>query len=585
MNINIRRSPFNLNENQARWVDESLAAMSLEEKAGQVFCTSVSFFSPKTIRHLTSDIKVGGLMIRPLAVKGLQANLRRLQDASSLPLLIAANLESGGNGAIKEGTYFAMPEGCSATGDPQNGYRLGKIACREAAAVGVNWSFAPIVDIDLNYANPITNIRSFGSDRDTVIQMSLGYLKAAREENVATSIKHFPGDGVDERDQHLLVSVNDLSAVDWQQSFGMVYQTLIEAGAPTIMVGHIAQPAMARALNPEINDAGAFLPASLSRTLMTGLLREKLGFNGLVITDSTLMTGFMVPMPRRQALPLAIENGADMILFNRNLDEDYRYLLEGIRSGLLSESRLNEAVTRILALKASLGLPGKKQQGALVPAGDPRQIIDLAESKKWTRDCADNAVTLVKDNRSHLPLSPDKTRRVYLNVIENYADNRSSFALDIRRRLEREGFAVELRKRKLDFNPNLLMKGIMTLAIIKVLREVMTSTDAFVSKYDLCLIVVNMETVSNATVVRINWKVMMGLGNDIPWYAGEIPLVVVSTANPYHLLDIPMAHTYINAYSNNPETLDAVFDKLTGKSPFKGTSPVDPFCGHEDCRI
>lgn len=585
MSINIRTAPFNLNETQAQWVHETLASMTIDEKAGQVFCTSISFFSQKTIRHLTDDIKVGGLMIRPLAVKGLQANLRRLQDASRLPLLISANLESGGNGAIKEGTYFAMPEGCSATGDPLNGYRLGKIACREATAAGVNWGYAPIVDIDMNYANPITNIRSFGANRDTVIKMSLGYLEAAREEGVAPTIKHFPGDGVDERDQHLLVSVNSLSADDWQRSSGFVYQTLIAAGAPTVMVGHIAQPAMARLLNPEISDLDAMLPASLSQTLMTGLLRERLGFNGLVVTDSTLMAGFMVPMPRRRALPLAIERGADMILFNRNLDEDYRYLLDGIRVGLLSEQRLDEAVTRILALKAALGLPEKKKSGTIIPSGDPHQVINMPETKAWTCECADKAVTLVKDNRCLLPLSPGKTRRVYLNVIENYADNKSAFALDVRRRLEREGFTVELRKRKLDFNPNLLMKGVMTPGIIKVLREVMASTDVFVSRYDLCLIVVNMETVSNATVVRINWKVMMGLGNDLPWYAGEMPLVVVSTANPYHLLDIPMAHAYINAYSNNPETLDAVFDKLMGRSAFKGISPVDPFCGHEDCKI
>lgn len=585
MNIRLDASPFNLNHEQQTWVTDTLQAMTTEQKAGQLFCASLSFFSTRTVRHLTQDIGIGGLMIRPFAAKNLQDNLRRLQQASRVPLLISANLENGGNGAIKEGTYFANPEGCSATGDIENGYRLGKVCCREAAAAGVNWGFAPLVDIDMNYQNPITNVRSFGSNRDTVLAMARGYLRAAAEEGVAPTIKHFPGDGVDERDQHLLVSVNSLGYDEWMASFGYIYQMLVAGGAPSVMVGHIAQPAVARRLEPQISDTEALRPASLSRVLITGLLREKFGFNGLVVTDSTLMTGFMTPMPRREALPLAIESGTDMILFNRNLDEDYRYMLEGIRTGLLSKQRLDEAVLRILALKASLGLPARQAADTIVPRTDLMSVINHPDTCAGVRECADKAITLVKDNRQLLPLSAQKTRRVYLNIIENYADNKSAFAADIRKRLEKEGFIVELRKRKLDFNPNLLMKGVMTPTILKVLREVMASTEAFVSRYDLCLIVVNMETVSNATVVRINWKVMMGLGNDIPWYAGELPLVVVSTANPYHLLDIPMAHTYINAYSNNPATIDALFDKLMGRSSFKGISPVDPFCGREDCRL
>jgi beta-N-acetylhexosaminidase len=173
---------------------------------------------------------------------------------------------------------------------------------------------------------------------------------------------------------------------------------------------------------------------------------------------------------------------------------------------------------------------------------------------------------------------------VYLNVIENYVENNSKLGKDIKARLEKEGFEVTLRRRKLDANPNLLMKGFVTPAIIKIMREVTASTDSFVSQYDMCMIALNMETVSNATVVRINWKVLFGLGNDIPWYAGEMPLVVASFANPYHLLDIPMADVYVNSYTATKEVLDATFEKLMGRGEFKGRSPVDPFCGHEDCR-
>ena len=585
MSVQLKESPFHLNDGQIKWVEDTFASMTSEEKLGQLLCPSLSMFNSKTINHFAKDIKVGGMMIRPFKVKGLQDNIKKLQKASRIPMLISANLENGGVGAISEGTFFAMPEGCSATGDMINGYRLGKISCQEAASIGVTWGYAPIVDIDMNYSNPITNIRSFGNDKEVVVKMAQGYLQAAKESGVAATIKHFPGDGVDERDQHLLVSVNSLSSEDWMDSYGYIYSTLINEGAPTVMIGHIAQPAVARAIDPTISDEEALLPASQSKTLLTGLLREKLGFNGLVVTDSTLMVGFMQSMPRKKAIPLCIESGADVILFNRNLDEDYDYLKKGYQDGILSEGRINEAVLRILALKASMNLHVKQEDGTIVPSVDPLEIIHSPVTKTWVKECADKAITLVKDNRKLLPLSPNKTKRVYLNVIENYVSNNSVFAKDIKKRLEAEGFTVELRKRKLDINPALMLKGIPTPALLKVMKEIMSNTDSFVSKYDMAMIVVNMETVSNATVVRMNWKVMFGLGNDIPWYAGEMPLVVVSTANPYHLLDIPMAHTYINAYSGNKETLDAVFDKLMGRSEFKGISPVDPFCGHEDCKL
>ena len=440
-------------------------------------------------------------------------------------------------------------------------------------------------NIDRNYRNPITNIRAFSSNAEQVAIMSTNYLKGAKEENVAVSIKHFPGDGCDERDQHLLVSVNDCSYEEWMNTYGMIYRKLIEEGAQTVMVGHIAQPALARSLNPNISKREALLPASQSKLLIDGILRGKLGFQGLAVTDASLMVGYMQTMPRRVALPTTIMAGIDMILFNRNLDEDIGYLKDALRDGLLTKERLNEAVVRILATKAALGLPEKKATDRLVPTKERQAIIGCKQYQEWTMDCADKAVTLVKNTRNLLPLSPTKTKRIYLNVIESYPSNKSPFAADIKARLEKEGFSVTLRKRKMDLNLDLMMKGIVTPAVFRVLKEITTTTDSFVSQYDMSMIVLNMETASNTTAVRVNWKVVGGLGNDAPWYAGEMPCVVLSTANPYHLLDIPMAHVYINAYTGSEEVLDAVFDKLMGRSEFFGISPVDAFCGHEDTEV
>lgn len=524
-------------------------------------------------------------MVRPLPGQAIHQILGAFQGASRIPLLISANLEEGGNGVMAEGTYFAMPEGCAATGEVEFGYRLGKVACREAAAAGVNWGYAPLVDIDNSYQNPITNVRSFGSDKNVVLEMARGYLRAAKEEGVVPTIKHFPGDGSDERDHHLLVSVNPLSAQEWMDSYGMIYKTLIDEGAPSIMAGHIAQPNVARMVCPDISDKEALAAGSQSKPLLTGLLREKFGFNGVIVTDSSLMVGYMQNMPRKQAVPYCIEAGCDMLLFNRNLQEDYEYLAEGYKNGILSDKRLEEAVLRILAMKAYLGLPEKQVEGKLVPDCDPLAIVNLEETRAWVEECADKAVTLVKDNQHILPMSPEKTKRVYLNVIEADVVNDSPFAVEMKERLEKEGFEVELRKRHFVMDQASFLSGNPTPDMQRIMGEIQMKTEDFTSQYDCAMIIVNIPTVSNATTVRVNWKVAFGLGNDIPWYAGEMPLIVMSTANPYHLLDIPMADVYVNTYSSNKATLDAAFEKLMGRSEFKGVSPVDAFCGHEDCRV
>ena len=581
MAVDLKGKPFYLNEEQIQWVMETYEEMSFDEKIGQLFCGSISQFDTASIERVT-NLHFGSLMIRPFPVQGLQENIRCLQEMSKYPMLISGNLEDGGTGVVNEGTLFNQPMGCTATGRMENGYRLGKIAAAEAASIGVNWGYAPIVDIDRNYRNPITNTRAFSGKKEEVLEMARGYLRAA--EAIAPTIKHFPGDGTDERDQHLLVSVNTLDEKEWMESYGWIYRNLIEDGALTVMAGHIAQPAVARALEPNISDREAFMPASQSKTLLTGLLREKLGFNGLVVTDSTLMVGYMQKLPRKEGLCASIEAGADMILFNRNMEEDVEYMKQGCREGKVSEERFHDAVLRVLALKASLNLHHKKKEGTIVPKEDPMNVLRKPLFREWTRQCADEAPTLVKD-KGILPLSPEKTKRIYLNVIENEVNDQSPFAQDMVKRLEAEGFTVELRKRELKINMEEMIQGIMTPDAIRVMGEIMATTESFTSQYDLAMIVLNMPTESNATTVRVKWNVFAGLGNDIPWYAGEMPLVVVSFANPYHLLDIPMADVYVNAYTQNEETKDAVFHKLMGRSEFKGISPVDPFCGHEDCRI
>ena len=576
--INLKAKPFFLDDASVGLVQETLKNMTLEEKAGQVFCPMGLTADPSELVHRIQEIGVGGIMYRPDTAKAIQSVHRTVQSMAKIPLLLAANTEHGGDGIAYEGTSFGQPMATAAANDPVYAYRMGKVACSEGAALGLNWSFAPIVDINYEFHNPITNVRTFGSDPDRVVACAKAFMRGAKESGVAVAIKHFPGDGVDERDQHILTSVNTLDRTAWDDSYGKVYRALIDEGAQSVMVGHIALPAYA-------DEAERFLPASLSRSLLSGLLRDSLGFNGLICTDATPMVGFTAAMPRERAVPTAIEAGADMILFNKDLDEDYAYLLSGIRTGLCSEARLDEAVTRILALKASLGLFANQKTNTLVPEASETAIVGCEQHRAWAKETADRAITLVKDTQKLLPLSSKRYPRVYLNVIQKDPSPAHPVVQAWKELFRREGFLVTVRDRRVGITvqdmadiPNLPPEK------LALLHEMYRSIREVHEDYDLYVYICNMENASNNTTLRLNWNVTFGLGDDAPWFAAEVPTLMISTAYPYHLFDAPMIKTYINAYAGTPDFREAVMEKLMGRSAFYGVSPIDPFCGREDTK-
>ena len=418
-----------------------------------------------------------------------------------------------------------------------------------------------------------------GSDPDRVIRMLKGYLKAADEENIAVSIKHFPGDGMDERDQHLVTTINSLSCEKWDATYGRIYSTLIEAGAKTVMVGHICQPAYEHFFSPSLSEEECYTPATLSRELMEGLLRGKLHFNGMIVTDATSMLGYTTGMVRSKAVPTSIAIGCDMFLFNKNLEEDYQYMMQGYRDGILTDDRLNEALTRILGLKASLKLHRKQQQGTLVPGEEALSIVGCKEHREWAKKSADEGITLVKDTQNLLPLSPAKTKRIMLNVLQPDESPDNPICLKFKEKLEAEGFDVTIRDRSLKLNLEAFISGEFDPATNKLMEEAFSSVEDFKSRHDLVIYIANYQTVSNNTVIRVAWKTIVGMGDDAPWFTREVPCMFISLANPYHLLDVSMIKTFINAYSPNEETIDAVVEKIMGRSEFKGINPVDPFCG------
>ena len=546
--IQYKENPFYLTEEQVQWVESTYDSMSLEEKIGQLFCPIVFTKDEKELKELVETKHIGGMLYREGPGEELRQSHKILQDASKIPLLTASNLEYGGNGSAIEGTYYGREMLAAATGDVERAYQLGKVSCSEGAAVGVNWSFAPVVDLDLNYHNPITNVRTFGSDLQTVIDMGKAYIRGAKEEGVATSVKHFPGDGVDERDQHLVTSVNALSCKEWDESYGKIYKEMIEAGTLTVMAAHIALPAYEEYFDQK--PCERILPATLSENLLKKLLREQLGFNGLIVTDATPMVGFCSAMDRATAVPLSIENGCDMFLFNRNMEEDFRLMREGYEKGILSDARLEEAVKRILATKAAMHLPEKQEKGQLVPDASALDILNCETYDCWAKECADEGVTLVKDIQNLLPIDPKKHKRVLLELMGDFPSNKrvcESFV----RELEARGFEVTV------YEP----EG------FEVMED---SVESFKSRYDLIFYVGNIETASNKTVSRLNWHTMFGLGNNMPWMVHEMPALFVSVGNPYHLLDAPMIKTFVNGYCNSEYVIHAVVEKLCGDSEFKG---------------
>lgn len=557
--------PFCLSDEEVAWVRRTLCGMSTEDRLRQLFCLVVYGDDEEYCRYIGQDVRPGGYMSRPMSLESSLAAARRMQKYSKIPLLVAANLEAGGNGAVSEGTRLGSPMEIAATGDIEFARRLGEVCGVEGGAAGISWAFAPIADIDYNWRNPITNTRTFGSDPHRVAELCTEYIKEVQRRGLAASAKHFPGDGRDERDQHVAVSVNDMSCEEWDGSYGRVYSACIAAGVKTIMVGHILQPAYTRRLCPGIKD-GEILPASVSYPLVTGLLRERLGFHGLVVTDSSTMAGVAVFLPRERLVPMAIAAGCDMFLFTRSLEEDLEYMRRGYEDGIITPERLSDAVTRILALKASLGLPERAAAGRLVPdISEARERVGKAQFCEWARECAERAITLVKEEPGVLPLTPERYPRVLFYPLENKSSGATVFNVDAseNRRfseaLRREGFRVTV------FEPSRGFEGMMT-----PVRE-------FTEKYDLIIYSAAIQTRSNQTTVRIEWAPPMGV--DVPTLTHTIPTVFVSLENPYHMIDVPHVRTFINCYSGSEEVIGALMEKLTGRDGFLGVSPSDVFVG------
>jgi beta-N-acetylhexosaminidase len=482
----------------------------------------------------------------------VQELLNSLQRDTRIPLLVAANCEAGGNGACAEGTYIANGAQCAASGTEEVPYRTGLVSGREAGALGVNVHFAPIVDILRNWRNTIVNTRAHGTTAEEVIRSTLAKARGLRDAgaDAAVCIKHFPGDGTEERDQHLVLGVNELGPQEWDDSFGRVYAAHIAAGVEMIMAGHIALPEYSKKLDPSLADTD-IMPATLAPELLQDLLKTRLGFNGIVITDASHMLGMTSAMRRQDYVPRAIAAGCDMFLFFNDIEEDFTFMLDGVRSGVITAERLDDAVRRILGLKAKLNLPRKQAAGTLLRAPGDLAVIGTEEHLRWRAEAADASITLVKNTLDQLPLRPETHRRLRLYYLD--ADGGDIYAANPKAlqtlvdELTGRGFEVSVNDGR---------------------SRVKGPTLAYRSEVDAALVVANIVGYAGENNYRIRWK--MPMSTDCPWYVHEVPTVMVSLNYTTHLHDATMVKAYINAYNDNPETIRQVVDKIMGESPFRG---------------
>lgn len=340
-----------LTTQQRQWVDQTLNRLSLEESVGQLlsisqFNDSLDYWLP-----LLEKIQFGAARGRSRTAEGSRTFIQTLQQNSTIPLLVPANMEHGTAEQPGYGTDFPWAMGMGAANDEDLMAIMGQAIATEARAIGVNWVFNPVVDLNYNFDNPITNIRSLGDNPERVARLATIWLQAMQRHGVAATSKHFPGDGVDDRDQHLLTSVNSLPFAQWRETFGLVWKAVIDAGVMCIMPGHISLPDY-QGYRDQPEDAP---PATLSRKLLVGLLRQELGYEGLIVSDNASMIGLTCHADADDLIVESVASGIDIYL-NADPEHDFDRLLRGVHDGRIAEAQIYASARRVLEIKARLNL-------------------------------------------------------------------------------------------------------------------------------------------------------------------------------------------------------------------------------------
>ena len=556
-----------------KWADGELKKMSLDEKIGQLISIGVNatFLNRESeafglLRHQVEDNHVGGIVLFGSPVYESVVLLNRMQSLAHRPLLVSADLERGSGMRFFDTTDFGWVMAVGASGNPDYARRMGEITAREARALGIQQILAPVVDVNNNAANPVINVRSFGEDPAEVARYVAAFIKGAQHEGVIATAKHFPGHGNTATDSHRGLPILNLSLADLNRVELVPFRSAIDAGVGSVMVGHIAVPKIEPTqitplprkpdykptyADSEVIVENATAPASMSPAL-TGLLRRDLGFNGIVVTDAMDMSGLTIYFKQDEAAVRAVLAGADMLLKPADADAEpaIRGLPEAVRSGRVTEKRIEESARKILAAKYDLGLVKQR----IAPIDEIDRVVSSPEALKLTREIAEHAITLVRNDAKLLPLNLRTDARIFNLAITN-GDDRAFISNPFVSELTRAGRRVET----------------------IVLDD--RSSDAEVQKA--------IERASGADLViaslygRVRTGQSASIGLPEPGVRAlnallsrNRPVLGISFGNPYVLESFPAMKTYMVAYGDMPALQQAAARAVLGSSDITGRLPI-----------
>jgi beta-N-acetylhexosaminidase len=566
-----------------RWAASTLHKMTLEEKVGQMIMVwaHVQFLNVQSpdYLHLVDEMNKYHLGGFGVTVEVDETGLVRsqpfeaafltnsLQKQSKYPLFFAADFERGLAMRLAGATDFPSAMAFGAAGDAALAREFGRISAMESRAIGIQWNWFPVADINSNPANPIINTRSFGQDPAQVSAMVDAYIEGAHSTGLLTTVKHFPGHGDTDTDSHLALARVTASG-DRLNSMELVpFRNAIGAGVDSVMVGHITVPA----IEPDPNR-----PASVSSRVITGLLKDQLGFHGLIVTDALDMNGLKRVFSGTeseiagQEAVAAVLAGNDMVIIPNDLDGAYNGLLQAVKQGKISEQRINERVLKILRMKASVGL----NRDRYVDLPSVADTIARPENLAVAQSIADRAITLVADNKNLVPLPLSTTATVQQPSQSSPHDGRTVAVVftDYARGTDgSRAFISELRNR---------VPGAMIL-------RVDPSNAGYVSDRVLSAVaqadrvIVLAESVPNArrtTQGKEGGSVGLDVG-PLQLLSGIIAsagakTIVAAFGNPYVAVSVPGIQSYVCTFSDTPASAKSLVGALFGEIPIHGRLPV-----------
>jgi beta-N-acetylhexosaminidase len=577
-----------LDKKGEKWARESLKKMSLEQKIGQMFMVRalaqfINVNSPEYIilRDTMRKYHLGGFGLtvsfedgqlyknEPLEAATL---INQLQRDSEFPLIFAADFEHGLGMRLNGATDFPQAMAFGATGNVEFARGSGRITGQEARAIGVQWNWFPDADVNSNPANPIINTRSFGEDPKLVGDMAAAYIAGAREAGMMTTAKHFPGHGDTESDSHVFVPVVKGDVAHLEAIELPPFRAAIQAGVDAVMVAHVLVPAL---------DSNPHHVATISPAIVSELLQQKMGFQGLVITDALDMGAVMQSFPQPGgggSARVAVESvkaGNDMLLLPLDLDAAYNGLLSAVRSGEIPEARIDQSVLKILRAKASVGL----DKARLVDIHAVNEMVAQPASLAMAQEIADKAITLVRDNHRALPLKiADQGTKVAPNPYQPVAVTRNDTVLliftDDSRSDSGRALEHEIRARIPDARVYYIDPRVAAGMPPAVMAAVQESQVVIAAVYEFPVPGKVLRTAEGAAVNGIVVQQSSGtLLRQVLRTAAE-KTIVVAVGNPYVAAQLPEVQTYMCSFSNGRVSELSAVKAMFGEIPITGHLPV-----------